>query len=136
MQPRRAVALNSQPACQALAAPRYPSRVFRLASSKPALGSNKEAPRCRRLALPSCSAVAEAPTKRATPEGHSALLQGLGEVGDVAPVHLPWLLRLAHVKSKVAGGDSNTALQESARGLLLWMVRPGGQSDAGEQPKR
>ncbi len=40
----------------------------------------------------------------------------------MAPVHMPWLLRLAHVKSKIAGGDSNTALQESARGLLLWKV--------------
>jgi hypothetical protein len=80
---------------------------------------------CQRLLTrPACSAVVEAPAKRAV-EGHSALLQGLGEVGDVASVHLPWLLRLAHVKSKVVGGDSNTALQESARGLLLWKVGTG-----------
>ena len=31
-------------------------------------------------------------------DGHSALLQGLGEVGDVATVHVPWLLRLAHIR--------------------------------------
>ena len=31
-------------------------------------------------------------------EGHSALLQGLGEVGDVPTVHVPWLLRLAHIR--------------------------------------
>lgn len=80
--------------------------------------------RCQRTGrLPlAASAAAEAPARPAKPDGHSALLQGLGEVGDVAPTHMPWLLRLAHVKSKVAGGDSNTALQESARGLLLWKV--------------
>jgi hypothetical protein len=33
---------------------------------------------------------------------------------------MPWLLRLAHVKSRITGGDSGAALQESARGLLLW----------------
>ena len=31
-------------------------------------------------------------------DGHDALLHGLGEVGDVAPMHMPWLLRLAHVR--------------------------------------
>lgn len=31
-------------------------------------------------------------------EGHSALLQGLGELGDVPTVHVPWLLRLAHIR--------------------------------------
>ncbi len=34
-------------------------------------------------------------------EGHDALLHGLGEVGDVAPTHMPWLLRLAHVRSAI-----------------------------------
>lgn len=33
-------------------------------------------------------------------EGHSALLQGLGQVGDVAPSHMPWLLRLAHIRCR------------------------------------
>lgn len=55
-------------------------------------------------------------------EGHSALRQGLGNVGEVPPALVPWLLRLAHVKSKITGGDSNVALQESARGVLLWKV--------------
>ncbi|GAB4823718.1 hypothetical protein N2152v2_010764 [Parachlorella kessleri] len=116
MQPRRAVPLNAQAGPHALPALHSLSRAFRRAPLKRASAIK---PRCR-LAHPSCSAVAEAPTKRAGIEGHSALLRGLGDVGDVAPVHLPWLLRLSHVKSKVAGGDSNTALQESARGLLLW----------------
>ena len=34
-------------------------------------------------------------------DGHDALLHGLGEVGDVAPMHMPWLLRLAHVRSAI-----------------------------------
>lgn len=33
---------------------------------------------------------------------------------------MPWLLRLAHIKSRTTGGDSTVALQESARGLLMW----------------
>lgn len=37
-------------------------------------------------------------TEQKQSEGHSALLQGLGEVGDVATVHVPWLLRLAHIR--------------------------------------
>jgi hypothetical protein len=38
-------------------------------------------------------------------------------------MHMPWLLRLAHIKSRITGGDSNVALQESARGLRMWKVR-------------
>lgn len=66
------------------------------------------------------ASAAAVPTKAAGSEGHTALLHGLGEVGEVAPVHMPWLLRLAHIKSRITGGDSNAALQESARGLLMW----------------
>ncbi|KAI7841137.1 hypothetical protein COHA_005107 [Chlorella ohadii] len=64
--------------------------------------------------------AAAAPAKAGGAEGHTALLHSLGEVGEVAPVHMPWLLRLAHIKSRITGGDSNAALQESARGLLMW----------------
>lgn len=32
-------------------------------------------------------------------EGHVALLNGLGEVGEVAPALMPWLLRLSHIRS-------------------------------------
>ncbi len=53
-------------------------------------------------------------------QGHSALLHGLGAVGDVSPAQLPWLLRLAHVKATHAGADSAAALAESARGLQAW----------------
>jgi len=52
--------------------------------------------------------------------GHSALLQGLGDVGDVPPALMPWLLRLSHVSCRVAGGDSAAALQDAARGVLTW----------------
>ena len=70
------------------------------------------------------AAAPEAPPRPAAAEGgHTALLHGLGQVGDVSAVHMPWLLRLAHIKSKITGGDSNAALQDSARGLLLWKVR-------------
>ncbi|KAK9917344.1 hypothetical protein WJX75_003398 [Coccomyxa subellipsoidea] len=33
---------------------------------------------------------------------------------------MPWLLRLAHIRAKVQGGDSNEALRDNARGILLW----------------
>ena len=35
---------------------------------------------------------------------------------------MPWLLRLAHVSSKVEGGDSSAAVQDAARGLLTWKL--------------
>jgi len=38
----------------------------------------------------------------------------------VAPSHLPWLLRLAHIQSRRTGGDSSVAIQETARGLMAW----------------
>ena len=48
-----------------------------------------------------CSAVAAPPAgphhARAA-EGHVALQQGLGEVGDVSPALMPWLLRLSHIR--------------------------------------
>lgn len=64
--------------------------------------------------------AAARPASTAADSGHTALLHSLGEVGDVATMHMPWLLRLAHIKSRITGGDSNLALQESARGLLMW----------------
>jgi hypothetical protein len=66
------------------------------------------------------AAAAQAPARPAAAGGHSTLLSSLGSVGDVPPALMPGLLRLAHVKSRVSGGDSNAALQDSARGLLLW----------------
>ncbi|KAL4423465.1 hypothetical protein ABPG77_005417 [Micractinium sp. CCAP 211/92] len=66
------------------------------------------------------TAAVAAPAAPGREGGHTALLHGLGEVGDVPAVHMPWLLRLAHIKSRITGGDSTVALQESARGLLMW----------------
>lgn len=43
------------------------------------------------------SEAAAAPADR-TARGHAELLHGLGEVGDVAPTLMPWLLRLAHIR--------------------------------------
>lgn len=79
--------------------------------------------RQRRQRAAVVASAAAAPSKAGGAEGHTALLHSLGEVGEVAPVHMPWLLRLAHIKSRITGGDSNAALQESARGLLMWKVR-------------
>ncbi|PNH06834.1 hypothetical protein TSOC_006749 [Tetrabaena socialis] len=42
---------------------------------------------------------------------HVSLVAGLGSVGEVSPTHLPWLLRLAHVRSGTTGGDSVEALK-------------------------
>ena len=44
--------------------------------------------------------TAEAPVTATlrTPKGHAALLHGLGEVGDIPPTLMPWLLRLAHIR--------------------------------------
>lgn len=78
----------------------------------------------RRAAVAAAAAAAPAAPDRQG--GHTALLHGLGEVGDVPAVHMPWLLRLAHIKSRTTGGDSTVALQESARGLLMWKVRGAG----------
>ncbi|GMH33678.1 hypothetical protein BSKO_01512 [Bryopsis sp. KO-2023] len=69
--------------------------------------------------IQSLSAVASPEIEQGS---HVAILQGLGEMGDVSARHLPWLLRLAHVRAKVEGGDSSEALQESARGLLVWQA--------------
>jgi hypothetical protein len=75
-------------------------------------------------APPVLASAAAAPAPAATASGgHTGLLHGLGKVGEVSASHMPWLLRLAHIKSRITGGDSNVALQESARGLLMWKVR-------------
>uniref|UniRef100_A0A7S0RJC1 VWFA domain-containing protein n=1 Tax=Chlamydomonas leiostraca TaxID=1034604 RepID=A0A7S0RJC1_9CHLO len=75
-------------------------------------------PRIKRNVFLSATAAPPAPTQQ--PIGHTQLQHGLGSVGDVAPTHLPWLLRLAHTKARHYGGDSTQALQESARGLQAW----------------
>ena len=109
--------------------------------------------RARRLSV--SSAVVAPPDHRHmhTADGHSALLQGLGELGDVTPGLMPGLLRLSHIRyrkltslvqrpqgpfdtqsvsepvwlfrAKVQGGDSNEALKENARGILIWQVSHG-----------
>ncbi|KAG2436957.1 hypothetical protein HXX76_006473 [Chlamydomonas incerta] len=71
----------------------------------------------------SCSVAAVDLPGRTAPLAHlqhSSLLHGLGSVGDVNASHLPWLLRLAHVRARVSGGDSQEALQASSRGLSAW----------------
>jgi hypothetical protein len=58
----------------------------------------------RRSLLVRNAATLEAPTTTVGPrvsrpdDGHLALLQGLGEVGEIPPRHMPFLLRLAHMR--------------------------------------
>lgn len=52
--------------------------------------------------------------------GHTSLLHGLGDVGDIAPAHMPWVLRIAHVSAHTTGGDSQAAMAEISRGLSAW----------------
>ncbi|KAK9816841.1 hypothetical protein WJX72_005809 [[Myrmecia] bisecta] len=77
-------------------------------------GKQERLCRCQAIAAP------PKPLSKAATEGHSGLQHGLGELGDVPTAHVPWLLRLAYLRSKIHGGDSNDALKDSARGLLLW----------------
>lgn len=42
-------------------------------------------------------AVAEA-VEKMDQGGHLAIMQGLGSTGGVSPTHLPWLLRISHVR--------------------------------------
>lgn len=60
--------------------------------------SRKANARSRNVAVKSIAAPMEVKGEQKRNEGHSALLQGLGEVGDVPTVHVPWLLRLAHIR--------------------------------------
>ncbi len=48
--------------------------------------------------------------------GHTALLHGLGAMGDVPPAQVPWLLRLVHVQARLLGRDSKQLLEVSAPG--------------------
>ena len=67
-----------------------------------ALPSCPRLPRSAERAQPRGVVVHAAVLEEAKPvarnEGHSALLSGLGAVGDVAASHMPWLLRIAHVR--------------------------------------
>ena len=60
--------------------------------------AGKRAERSGRLEV--SSAIAAPPDHRPVQaaEGHSALLQGLGELGDVTPGLMPGLLRLSHIR--------------------------------------
>lgn len=54
--------------------------------------------RCLKVRVGVQAALEQRETVQKQNEGHSALLQGLGEVGDVSTQHVPWLLRLAHIR--------------------------------------
>jgi hypothetical protein len=68
--------------------------------------------------LPRAAGATLAPERSAPvapASGHTDLLHGLGDAGDVPPAHLPALLRMAH-----ASGGGARELAASARGLAAW----------------
>ncbi|KAF6255953.1 hypothetical protein COO60DRAFT_1296414 [Scenedesmus sp. NREL 46B-D3] len=83
--------------------------------------------------LPAAAPAAELPaaaaphhSSNAAAAGHTALLHGLGDVGDISPSHMPWVLRIAHVStqrssdSSSGGADSQEAMAHISRGLSAW----------------
>lgn len=100
-------ALQAQSACYAL----HLQRLHQPSTARPSrwpCSSSADGPvyiaGCRsatsRHLLCQASMTAEAPTAPNTrsTRGHADLLHGLGEVGDVPPTLMPWLLRLAHIR--------------------------------------
>lgn len=158
------------PTCQALSQAQHLQRLLQSSTARPSHAYPCPAPQtpavyrtshrsctqhAQQLCTVRCQATltveapaAPAATSSRAKQGHAALLHGLGEVGNVKPTLMPWLLRLAHIRyvcpahktfrpcsqlpldnvcnvycrSTVKGGDSSVALQESARGVLLWEV--------------
>ena len=89
-------AISNAQAVQCTAARTIPPAAAPLTHS---LGIDRTSSRARPQWV--CSAVATppvAPQHARAAEGHVALQQGLGEVGDVAPALMPWLLRLSHIR--------------------------------------
>lgn len=68
------------------------------------------------------AAVAEAPAAQHAPaaSGHTALLHGLGDVGDTPAALMPWVLRIAAACSHTSGGDSQAAMADISRGISIW----------------
>ena len=44
------------------------------------------------------AAIVQQTAKEITEGGHYALVQGLGQLGEINTSHLPWILRLAHIR--------------------------------------
>lgn len=66
----------------------------------------------RERIVPGAAATEMAPRSAlSSASGHSALLHGLGDLGDLPPGCVPWLLRIAHARARMDGGDSADALQ-------------------------
>ncbi|KAF8064522.1 viaA [Scenedesmus sp. PABB004] len=83
---------------------------------------SRSSPGRRRGAPPAAAVAAAPPGPAAAASGHTALLHGLGDVGDIAPAHMPWVLRIAHVSGGGSAGsaDSSAAMTAISRGLLAW----------------
>ena len=78
-----------------------PSRVSAINAddATPSIHRHAHPPRRRGQLQCRATMAVEAPATPAarTARGHAELLHGLGEVGDIAPTLMPWLLRLAHI---------------------------------------
>jgi hypothetical protein len=108
--------LLAPPPLAAVAAPAAP-----LAAAAAAAAALSAAP----PAPPSRAAAATTPPPPPPPAlaGHSALLHGLGDVGDVPPAHMPALLRAAHAAER-----RRRALERRARAAEA-------DADAAEPPR-
>lgn len=77
--------------------------------------------RCR-LGVVTAAAAVDAPpaVSPAAASGHTALLHGLGDVGDIPAAYMPWVLRIAAACSHTSGGDSQAAMADISRGISTW----------------
>lgn len=75
----------------------FDAKIYRLVGRRSS--KNRFLKRSRAIAEPRELTIDQSKAPVKLNEGHSALLQGLGEIGDVPTVHVPWLLRLAHIRS-------------------------------------
>jgi hypothetical protein len=75
----------------------------------------------RRDVTASAAAIADPPAAlNPAASGHTALLHGLGDVGDIPAAYMPWVLRIAAACSHTSGGDSQAAMADISRGISTW----------------
>lgn len=88
-----------------------PVRIAHVPSGAVLPASLRPSVSCSVLLAPEASLLSNGRDSGSHGMQHASLLHGFGTVGEVSPTHLPWLLRLSHVRAKVSGGDSGEALQ-------------------------
>ena len=75
---------------------------------RPFVRVSRSGVRCR-VASSNGTAVVRQDERAIEEAGHYAMVQGLGQIGEVNTNHLPWLIRLAHIRSllSLAKDDSH-----------------------------